>query len=639
MKHLALFLVVLFALSAASAESLHHVKWLEVETTITNPVSFTKTQNYQFDGLTINFTYIPMTSYRQSIEELYLSQQGFLSDSNYVIQISEPEDFTVEIKTITNTTSKPIKVDSKVPFPIQTLSQELYEYTRPTELIDINDDIRRKAAQIASDSDDLYRVVFDIATWVNTNIEYNLSTLTAQATLPSSWVLDERRGVCDEISNLFISMLRSLGIPARYVSGMSYTDSELFEENWGAHGWAEVYFPGFGWIPFDPTYNQLGFVDATHIKFNHGIDNTRYANTFSWRARNLEVLPGALNFQTEILSQGPTREDDVSIDVRFESGEIGFNSYNIVHATITNKRPYYVARSFNTALVRELSLLSDSRVDVLLEPFEQKEISWLVYVGELDTSFIYTFPTTVYSNMGERTSSGFTVTQTGMILSNTYIFASKDDSEVDFFCDIISSGYVFDTAKAVCEVDLPFDDTASICFENYCNEFELYEGSNEVEFDVNLSIGHKTYVFTFEGYDSAVSFVPFNAIDNATIRVVVDGFKRVSNYSGQRFDVILTRDSFAIPLNVQVTFGNNLHRQFYRIDNLHSSNTLPIGLPKNYFTLRNSDLKLVVTFTDIHGTQYEIIEELSFQVTNITIFDRAKLLVNSINSFVVSVFN
>lgn len=639
MRLLFLSIVVLLSVALVQADSLHYVDWLEVKTTVKNPVNFTTTASFELDYLTVNFSWIPMTSYRQSIEELYLSQEGYLEGSNYVIEIVKPEDFVVEIVSVTNTTSNPVEVPTKIPFPIQSLSQDLMQYTLPTELIDIDEDIRIKASMIAGDTDDLYRVVFDIATWVNTNVEYNLSTLTAQATLPSSWVLEHRQGVCDEISNLFISMLRSLGIPARYVSGMSYTESELFDENWGAHGWAEVYFPTVGWIPFDPTYNQLGFVDATHVKFNHGVDSSKYANTFTWRARNVDVSPGSLSLVSEVLSSGSKRDDDVSIKVFFESEQIGFNSYNVVTAQIQNKRPYYVARSFNTALVRELNLLSPARVDVLLEPNQVKTISWLVYVSELDRSLIYTFPTTVYSSMGERTTQSFEVVQSGLVLSNTYVQADKDLSDLDFSCKIISSGYIHDSAIANCQVTLPSEEVALVCFEEECSAFELTEGFNEFNFDIDLSIGYRTYVFSYKGFDSAVSFVPFNTIDDAKIIVEILDFKKVSDYSDQRFDVILTRDSFATPQNVRVTFGNNLHQQFYKIDRVHTTNTLPLGLPSNYFTLKNTDLHLTVVYEDVHGKEYEIKKSLSFDFENISLFDRLKLFVNSVNSALIGLFN
>ena len=73
-----------------------------------------------------------------------------------------------------------------------------------------------------------------------------------------------------------VAMTRSLGIPARWVKG--YTegtfskqvdkDYQLFEvTNDNAHSWVEVFFPGVGWVPFEPT---VGFSNNIEIRKGRG---------------------------------------------------------------------------------------------------------------------------------------------------------------------------------------------------------------------------------------------------------------------------------------------------------------------------------------------------------------------------------
>ncbi len=55
-----------------------------------------------------------------------------------------------------------------------------------------------------------------------------------------------------------VVLLRSTGVPARYVTGFlpgEYNDigEDFIVRASDAHSWVEVYFPGYGWIPFDPT--------------------------------------------------------------------------------------------------------------------------------------------------------------------------------------------------------------------------------------------------------------------------------------------------------------------------------------------------------------------------------------------------
>ncbi len=76
---------------------------------------------------------------------------------------------------------------------------------------------------------------------------------------PLEEVWKNRRGVCQDFAHLGIACLRSLGLPARYVSGYLRTlPPEGKERLIGAdasHAWFRVFCPGIGWVDFDPTNN------------------------------------------------------------------------------------------------------------------------------------------------------------------------------------------------------------------------------------------------------------------------------------------------------------------------------------------------------------------------------------------------
>ena len=104
------------------------------------------------------------------------------------------------------------------------------------------------------------------------------------------------------MSALFVSMCRAVGIPARFVSGWAYTDNDvLFNEPWGGHVCAEVYFPEEGddgggiWVPFDVTYGQLGFLDAGHVLLQTSADVVESNVEYSAQGRDFQCLrPKAL---------------------------------------------------------------------------------------------------------------------------------------------------------------------------------------------------------------------------------------------------------------------------------------------------------------------------------------------------------
>ena len=80
-------------------------------------------------------------------------------------------------------------------------------------------------------------------------------------TTPIETIFKEKKGVCQDFAQFAISALRSIGIPARYVSGYIQTiPSEGKEKLFGAdasHAWFSIYIPDFGWADFDPTNNKI----------------------------------------------------------------------------------------------------------------------------------------------------------------------------------------------------------------------------------------------------------------------------------------------------------------------------------------------------------------------------------------------
>ena len=96
---------------------------------------------------------------------------------------------------------------------------------------------------------------------------------TTVATPPEE-VLEKRRGVCQDFAHLGIAFLRSLGLPARYVSGYLRTrPPEGRPRLVGAdasHAWFAIFCPGLGWVDFDPT-NDVQPAEE-HITVAYGRD-------------------------------------------------------------------------------------------------------------------------------------------------------------------------------------------------------------------------------------------------------------------------------------------------------------------------------------------------------------------------------
>jgi transglutaminase-like putative cysteine protease len=95
----------------------------------------------------------------------------------------------------------------------------------------------------------------------------NVSTTTAE-------VLERRQGVCQDFAHLAVAVLRSAGVPARYVSGYLETRPPAGRPRLqgadASHAWASAYVPDRGWVDLDPTNRKL--VDDSYVVVAIGRD-------------------------------------------------------------------------------------------------------------------------------------------------------------------------------------------------------------------------------------------------------------------------------------------------------------------------------------------------------------------------------
>lgn len=119
--------------------------------------------------------------------------------------------------------------------------------------------IRKLAADATSHSRDEYDRTAAVAAYLRTHYRYTLDlTGPVPADPLANFLFVRRAGHCEYFASAMTIMLRTLGIPARYVTGFApgeYNDvaGDYIIRESDAHAWVEVYFPGYGWLTFDPT--------------------------------------------------------------------------------------------------------------------------------------------------------------------------------------------------------------------------------------------------------------------------------------------------------------------------------------------------------------------------------------------------
>jgi tetratricopeptide (TPR) repeat protein len=164
-------------------------------------------------------------------------------------QIVEQKSPTVLVVTVS---ARRTGAETSLQLPIRDL--QLAEYLKATpEFAADQQEVITQARQIAGSDRDAWSVARKLADWTHKNLEWKLV-----ASADPVITLATREADCTEFSALFVGMARSLGLPARTVSGLAYNGSSF-----GGHAWVEVWVGK--WIELDPTWGT-SFVDATHIR-------------------------------------------------------------------------------------------------------------------------------------------------------------------------------------------------------------------------------------------------------------------------------------------------------------------------------------------------------------------------------------
>ena len=146
--------------------------------------------------------------------------------------------------------------DKKIQLPVT--NPELAAFLKPSvEITSDNQMVVGQAREIAGDDRDAWSVAQKLADWTHKNLEWKSVARAAAAE-----TLATREADCSEFSQLYVSMARSLGLPARIVSGLAYSGNSF-----GGHAWVEVWVGE--WVELDPTWGTH-FVDATHIRSDAG---------------------------------------------------------------------------------------------------------------------------------------------------------------------------------------------------------------------------------------------------------------------------------------------------------------------------------------------------------------------------------
>jgi transglutaminase-like putative cysteine protease len=140
-------------------------------------------------------------------------------------------------------------------------------FLRETALTQADAPIAGFAQDVAGDTPSTLDRLHALVTALHREIAFDTDPTHVHTTAAEAFAL--KRGVCQDLTHVFLAAARALNVPARYVSGHLKRTDGVVEQSAG-HAWAEAFVPDLGWVGFDPT-NGLCVTEA-HVRVAVGLD-------------------------------------------------------------------------------------------------------------------------------------------------------------------------------------------------------------------------------------------------------------------------------------------------------------------------------------------------------------------------------
>ncbi|SDN01246.1 Transglutaminase-like enzyme, putative cysteine protease [Halogranum gelatinilyticum] len=120
-----------------------------------------------------------------------------------------------------------------------------------------SDRVRQRAAEVAGNETNAYDKAVAIEQYLEAEKEYSLTVQKPEGDIADAFLFEMDAGYCTYYATTMVVMLRSQGVPARFVSGYT-TGEQVGDDRYvvrglDSHAWVQVYFPEVGWVTFDPT--------------------------------------------------------------------------------------------------------------------------------------------------------------------------------------------------------------------------------------------------------------------------------------------------------------------------------------------------------------------------------------------------
>ena len=237
------------------------------------------------------------------------SHKEMILESKMLVRVNH----SLKIPEIDTTTIADLSKDMKKSIMLQRLCYP--------ETIKNQKTIDRILSKIIEPEKSIIAIAQECNQYIYKNFIYTKGITTIYTTLDE--VLEIKKGVCQDFAHLLLQLLRTAGIPSRYVSGYICPNENDYRGEGATHAWVEIFTPNQGWLGLDPTNNI--WTMANHVKLSVGRnfnDCTLVKGTFKGVSRQTLSVSVSIGYEdgtqyeevNDVQLQEATVEEKVQLD-------------------------------------------------------------------------------------------------------------------------------------------------------------------------------------------------------------------------------------------------------------------------------------------------------------------------------------
>ena len=350
-----------------------------------------KSTDARLSELSVHVFRVPQEDARQRIISIDVDTPGKLATDSlgnrYATftwkEVAPEGTYPLKITTEVEVRARQVPVRNPPPFPLPPDDVAGHrDFLTPGQFTSYDKEMAAIAFEVTRDATDAMDAAMLLASWVHDYVTYD--PVCGDTIRGAAWTFENKRGTCDEITHLFMSLCRAVGLPVRYVSGYSFGTFEE-SDDWGPHAWGEVFLPGAGWVPMDPTYNEIGWLDPTHLKISVSTDGNTTSERHTMRFVDVELAKSAPKISVEVLDTADAIPPmTLSLDA---PDELGANDPVLIRARVKNLLDTVLVTSLKLGYRTEKGefhlIWGREEQSLRLEPREEAELHWMLQAPDM----------------------------------------------------------------------------------------------------------------------------------------------------------------------------------------------------------------------------------------------------------------